>query len=273
MNSLGNPTLVIGLLQVQAEPWKSIHEKGQVPTWIKTCPKEIEIINLYGKTPSKFIRNLDLLHEKLRWSPTLQGPIHILDRFLTKFLSRLDNADWKIESNNNIKNLIVNVASTNLTLPNVEIALFNYFIKNTNADFLYMSNTSSYVNIQKLNKLLKELPKNNIYGGTMMNFAGINFASGANRILSRDTVKFIIENFRDWDFQYLDDVSMGKLLEQKNFLNVEIPSIEFRNIKEIESTDLSNIKSIIHFRLKSGNQKSRKDVDLMNHVHKKLTNN
>ena len=88
MVSLYSRTLVVGLLQVDAEPWKSIYEKGQLPTWIKSSSAKTDIVNIYGDTPNKMIRALDRTHEKFRWSKLLQGPIHALDRYLNKYLSK-----------------------------------------------------------------------------------------------------------------------------------------------------------------------------------------
>jgi hypothetical protein len=260
-------TLVVGLLQVKADPWKSIYENGQLPTWIDNSPESVQIINIYGRTPGKVIRVLDIAHEKMRWSPLLQGPIHIVDRYLTKFLSKVDTPKWKIESDKNVTNLLVEIPSTNLTLPIVEIALFEYFLKFTDANFLYMSNTSSYINLKNLVQLVSNFPTSEVYGGTMGNFSNIKFASGANRILSRDIVKFLVDNFKDWDFQYLDDVSMGKLLINKKVHEALIPSLVFSNLKDIDDADVQIIKSNVHFRLKSGNPSSRNDVELMKHLH------
>lgn len=267
MSSSKQPILVVGLLQVMADPWKSIYENGQLPTWINYCPTSVEVVNIYGKTPNNIVRALDISYEKMRWSPLLQGLIHILNRFLTKFLSKCDSPKFKIESNKEVTNLFVEVPSMHLTLPIVEMALFKYFLHSTNAKFLYMSNTSSYVNLQNLIELIKNLSKNKIYGGTMINFAGIKFASGANRLLSRDTVQFLVNEFKNWDFQYIDDVSMGKLLASEKINEVIVPSIAFSKIDEINAMDLETIKSTIHFRLKSGARNSRNDVELMQYLH------
>ena len=89
---------MVGLLQVNVEPWKSIYEKGQLPTWIKSSPSNIEIVNIYGATPNKMVRALDRTHEKLRLSKLLQGPIHALDRYLNKYLRKKTNPTWSKKS-------------------------------------------------------------------------------------------------------------------------------------------------------------------------------
>ena len=265
-------TLLVGLLQVRSDPWKSIYENGQLPAWIKRCPASVEIVNIYGKTPNFLVRSLDIAYEKMRWSPVWQGPINFLNRFLTKFLRRLGWPKFRVESNKVVTNLFVEVSSMHLTLPIVEVALFRYFLDSSDAKFLYMSNTSSYVNVEKLLELLTRITKNEIYGGTMMEFADVRFASGANRILSRDTVQFLVNEFKNWDFQYMDDVSLGKLLAGTSTNEVNIPSMTFSNKDEIDDADLAKLKSNIHFRLKSGPLNARNDIALMHYLHSTLVN-
>ena len=270
MGRSDKPQLMVALLQVNAEPWKSIYQKGQLPTWIKSSPPNIEIVNIYGDTPNWLVRLLDLIHEKMRWSPLLQGPIHVLDRYLNKFLRKKANPAWSKKVDKHVTNLHVKVPSTILTLPIVEIVLFRYFLNTTKADFLYMSNTSSYVNLLELEKLTETFSRRKVYGGAMGNFSDIHFMSGANRILSRDLVEKLVANFSLWDFSFVEDVSMGKLLinEDKGF--VLIPNLIFQTKEQIDSVGIDELKKSVHFRLKSGNLNSRNDTELMHHLHERL---
>ena len=267
MGDLSSQTLVVALQQVKAEPWQSIYEKGQLPTWIQKCPDSIQIVNVYGKRPNNLIRSLDKFHEKLRWNSYLRPIPNLFDRFLNIFLRNMNNPKWTTGKDGKVINLNVEVTSTNLTLPNVEIALFRYFLNSTDANYLYISNTSSYLNLDTLLKLVESFPKEKVYGGTMVQAPQVKFASGANRILSRDLVIYLVDNFNKWKFQYLCDLSMGKLLADQNLNEVEIPSLAFTSVSEISETDQSAIKSSPHFRLKSGTLKSRNDHLLMQKIH------
>ena len=264
---------MVGLLQVNVEPWKSIYEKGQLPTWIKSSPSNIEIVNIYGATPNKMVRALDRTHEKLRLSKLLQGPIHALDRYLNKYLRKKTNPTWSKKSDEYVTSLNVKVPSMLLTLPIVEIVLFKYFLSRTKADFLYMSNSSSYINLIELEKLIQTFPITKVYGGTKDISGDIQFMSGANRILSRDLVEKLVSSFSLWDFSYVEDVSMGKLLldENKNF--VFIPRQIFQSKEQIDSADIVEMKKNVQFRLRSGKLKSRNDVELMHCIHEKLFSN
>ena len=261
---------MVGLLQVNAEPWKSIYEKGQLPTWIKSNPANIEIVNIYGDTPNKMVRALDRTHEKMRWSKLLQGPTHVLDRYLNKHLRKRKNPTWSKKRDMHATSLHVKVPSMILTLPIVEIVLFKNFLNRTKADFLYFSNTSSYINLIKLEELVQTFPISKVYGGTAGTFDEIHFQSGANRILSRDLVEQLVLNFSLWDFSYVEDVSMGKLLldEEKNF--ALIPSLIFSTKEQIALADIVEMRNNVQFRLKSGNLNSRNDVALMHCIHEKL---
>ena len=272
MTSSNSRTLLVGLLQVDAEPWKSIYEKGQLPTWIKSSSAKIEIVNIYGDTPNKIIRALDRTHEKFRWSKLLQGPIHYLDRYLNKYLRKKTNPVWSEKKDKYVTNLHVKVPSMHLTLPIVELVLFKYFMNRTKADFLYISNSSSYINLTKLEELIQTFPISKVYGGTTHTFDNIDFQSGANRILSRDLVEKLVLNFSSWDFSYIEDVSMGKLLldEEKN--SVTIPRQIFSTKEQIDLADIAEMRNNVQFRLKSGNLNSRNDIELMHFLHEKLLN-
>ena len=260
-------------MQVEAEPWKSIYEKGQLPTWIKSSPPNIEIVNIYGETPSKIVRLLDVIHEKLRSSNLLQGPIHTLDRYLNHFLRKKSNSKWNEKKDTYVTSLHVKVPSMLLTLPIVEIVLFKYFLSRSKADFLYISNTSSYLNLIELERLMQTFPISKVYGGSRGTSGDIQFMSGANRILSRDLVEKLVSNFARWDFSYVEDVSMGKLLSDENKNFVLIPRQIFQTKEQIDSADIVEMKKIVQFRLKSGKLNSRNDIELMHHLHEKIFKN
>lgn len=270
MDFSSQPKIIVGLLQVEADPWKYIYENGQKVTWIKNRPTNIEIINIFGNKPNRIIRFLDLSHEKFRWSPIFQGPIHYFDKQLGRILRRLKPAQTHVHKQGEVFNLIVNFPATHLTLPNVLNAFFIYFLRNTDADYLYLSNTSSYINLKNLNLAVKNFPRNLIYGGTLKTFSNVKYFSGANRILSRDLIEFLVKNFRTWDYEFVEDVSVGKLISNLNFISVEIPSKQFTSEQQIFSESRLTLEKVVHFRLKSGPLKSRKDAVLMNYLHKIL---
>lgn len=92
-------------------------------------------------------------------------------------------------------------------------------IKNRKFDFLFRTNTSSYVFQENLIKFLKDKPTQNFYCGIVGNYhldPSIKFCSGAGYFLSRDVFNKVLENFNCWDHSYLDDVALGLIAKDLN---------------------------------------------------------
>jgi hypothetical protein len=265
-----NVNIVVGILQVDLDPWREMFKEGQSETWMKNNSDAIQIVNLFGRKPGKVIIFFDHVHEKCRWHPLTNKIMYFLDGILSIILRSWTNPKWRIVKKENFVDMYVNVPSALLTHPIRELALFNYFLKFTDANFLYMSNSSSYIRLDLLNELTHEFQKDNVYGGTMGSFDSIRFASGSNRIFSRDIVQHIVNKVGTWDFRYLNDVLIGKVLSGVEFHEVEIPSLAFSTVGEINTTTDSKLKNVIHYRLKSGDLSARLDKQLMLLIHRRL---
>lgn len=268
-----NSQVMIGVLQVDLPPWDAIFKFGQIETWMNNPDPLVEIVNLYGRKPSKTVDRMDKLHEKLRLNPLGNGITNKLDLLATLYWNKSQIPPWNEQNFGNYKRLDVDIPSTYLTQVIREFSLFNYFLKQSDAEYLYMTNTSSYLNVNLLLELISELPNQNLYGGTKVEFDGFSFYSGANRIFSRDVIEFLVSNYHNLDFRLLNDVAIGKLMSKINYTSFEISSMIFSNKVEIESTELSSLKKNIHFRLKSGTIDNRSDIDLMKLLHSILVSN
>lgn len=95
--------------------------------------------------------------------------------------------------------------------------LFEYLINNYDFDYIFRTNSSSYINIEKLLNFITNKPKENFYSGVIGNSKGTKFASGSGYFLSKDVVKIVIDNKHEWDHKLIDDVSLGKLLLSKGY--------------------------------------------------------
>ena len=260
--------VVIGLTQVDLEPWKGIFESGQMKTWMANCPKEIQIVNLYGRKPSWFLKKVDQTHEFLRLRPWGNGITNRIDGVISQFLNKRPIPEYQIKSNDQLSRIDAKVSSMYLTQVIREFSLFKYFLDSTNAKFLYTTNTSSYVNLENLLNAINTFPLSKVNGGSEVKFSDFIFYSGANRILSRDVVTILVENFKNLDYRFLNDVAIGDLLFKYHFQHVDISSMTFANIEEIQGTDPEIIKKTVHFRLKSGSMHKRNDPELMHLIHK-----
>jgi len=132
-------------------------------------------------------------------------------------------------------------------------------VKNLEFDYIFRTNSSSYVDKELLVEFLKNKPKEKFYSGLTVNYRnnGLPFASGSGYFLSKDLFDHVLKNKNQWNHQVIDDVSMGimmiqnyiKIYEGKRFdLTPEYPE-NFNNI------DLNHY----HYRFKTDNR--LKDIE------------
>lgn len=132
-------------------------------------------------------------------------------------------------------------------------------IKDFNFDYIFRTNSSSYVDKELLLKYIKNKPKENFYSGFIGNYNNIYFASGSGFFLSRDLFDIIIKNKEKIDIYLLDDVSIGKFLTDRGF---EIFNSERLDILDniFDKTDLN----YFHYRLKTFDR--RNDINNMKKI-------
>lgn len=135
-----------------------------------------------------------------------------------------------------------------------------------NYDYIFRTNSSSYIDKEKLYEYLKDKPRNSFYSGVIGDHLGIKFASGSGYIISRDLVNIVLENSTIWNHDYIDDVSLGLLLQKKGYFPV--PSTRFDiYTKNFFHLFFNNIPiNYFHYRLKSKNRLY--DVLLMKRIFK-----
>ena len=99
------------------------------------------------------------------------------------------------------------------------IAAIDWAYKNLEFDFIFRTNTSSYVNIKNLKNYISNycISSEYVYRGVIhqKKFAdqekSLDYVNGAGIILNRASVKKIIENSNNWDHTEWDDVALGKM--------------------------------------------------------------
>ena len=121
-------------------------------------------------------------------------------------------------------------------------------------DYIFRTNSSSYVDKKLLKEYLKDKPRNNFYSAIIGNHDGIPFGSGCGYFLSRDLVHFLIDHKNEFDLTLIDDVSVGKLLSKYNIELVN--SSRFDVINHNDSIPLD----YFHYRLNT----NYRDMDISN---------
>jgi hypothetical protein len=86
-------------------------------------------------------------------------------------------------------------------------------VKDFDFDYIFRTNSSSYVDKQLLLNYSLDKPTNNYYSAVIGNFEGVLFASGSGYFISKDLVNLVLENKDKWDYNFGDDDNaLGKLL-------------------------------------------------------------
>tara|TARA_B100001250_G_scaffold169750_1_gene146197 strand:+ start:30820 stop:31725 length:906 start_codon:yes stop_codon:yes gene_type:complete len=121
--------------------------------------------------------------------------------------------------------LFINADDSSLGMGEKTIIAFKWLIENSNFEYIFRTNTSSYVSIKKLRSFINDNYKNEkyVYSGLIHKTNDstkmpISFASGSGFLLNRKTVELILENLEKWQHEYWDDVSLGILLRDLNIL-------------------------------------------------------
>jgi hypothetical protein len=129
---------------------------------------------------------------------------------------------------------------------NKTIKSIKYCINNFNFDYIYRTNLSSFLD---LNKLYEYILYNNIdYGGFIGCHDNINFASGAGFFLSKNACIFLIEKYSEEKHNnFLDDVSIGEIMMNK----FNITFIDRYGITSLNNNIINEKSNCFHYRCKS----------------------
>ena len=264
---MGN-TLLIAIGQANTEPWTSIWKEGQEKTWIKYHNNGIPVVHVQSINAPSFVQKLDALHEKNRYRKIIGVWQGRFDKIATKFISgKIPEYNF----NANTKILIVNSWSTYFLLGQRVIALYDWFLKNTNKDFLFCTNTSSYINKKNLLSLVQKFdPTDAIYAGFLLpEGAKQQFVSGAGRLLSRKSIELFVNNWHKYTHLALEDVAQGRLMEILGISPIPLSRVSLPTPESVAALSDSVIQTEFHFRCKS-QEVPRKDVEIMRLLHERV---
>ena len=144
------------------------------------------------------------------------------------------------------------------------IKSFEYCLQNFEFDYIYRTNLSSFID---LNKAYHFLENNKVdYGSCCLDIhIDLHFASGCGFILSKKMVNILINNQNLINYKIIDDVAIGELLIDK--LNYNIFNISRYDVQNINDIIFNNDTHIFHFRCKSDD----KHINTISYLNKMFT--
>jgi hypothetical protein len=144
------------------------------------------------------------------------------------------------------------------------ICAFDYILQNFEFDYIFRTNTSSYVDINLFLEKIKNKSKNNIYEGEKIFYNGIEYASGCGYLISKDVSRLIVKNKDQWDHNLPDDVAISKLLSKFNIF-CKTADLWNMNIPEIAKKQIP--LDYFHYRCKCDENRNI-DIERMHYIHR-----
>jgi hypothetical protein len=260
--------IVVAISQGNEAPWTEIR-KTQQETWIRKFENQALIIHYSSKNPPLILKILDSFLEKYRFHSKIGRVVSVISRVMSIFTS---SKVPKYRYNEEKKELVVNSYSTYLLFGRRNLALYDWFLKNTNAKFLFQTNTSSYLDVAKLIFITSKLdPNNSIFSGVINNPQSNSFKiiSGAGRLLSRELIIEILKYKNLLKFDNLEDICISELIAGLPATVIPLERYDLPSIVTLNETPDDVLRGFFHFRCKSENA-LRSDSKIMLALHQRL---
>ena len=111
-------------------------------------------------------------------------------------------------------------------------------------DYLFRTNSSSYVDKKQLKEFLVDKPKSDFYCGIIGKHNSQKFCSGSGFFLSKDLVEELVTNHNEINFSFMDDVAFGVFFSSKDINLVQSYRYDVIDNSKIPS-------DYFHYRLKT----------------------
>lgn len=113
-------------------------------------------------------------------------------------------------------------------------------------DFVFRTNTSSYLNFEKFQKYVSANSNDLDYSGVQLHTkSGDNIASGAGFFISKQNIEILLNNKKQFDTKLADDVAVARCLAKNNIFPTSLPREDLKNVPSVHKVTNSNI---FHYR-------------------------
>jgi len=267
--------IVIG--DVLHEPWRSISVDGQMRTWLVDAQDNprIRVRHSHARRLGSIGRWFDRAHEQARWSTHGRRWIPLIDNIVGRpwrgWRPRVTVGTWAGSDQ----------MSWAQSMPDMYalqrwkvVTSLTQALAEPGWDYVYFTTASSYVRVGALLERVDALPPSGVLAGTRM-VEGTTlevFASGANRIFSRDVAELVVRHRRAYSNDVMEDVGVSRLVAAHGVSVVSWPSVNLASRSDLEATPDQVLLHNHHFRLRSEEAGMRTDVALMHVLHDRLRN-
>ena len=282
-----NLKLILLVLSSPQQPYKSIQDQGQERTFITDSFGEVETVRYVGQEVQLRPRYAPLLLLRKVQHSLLHHSRNRIIGAVVRALSALRVGDKALKKLNSLVPNQVPFAEKidlpeggflyRLVTPTPEgwafigektLQAFKYLLENHDFDFIFRTNTSSYVDATRLLERLNDMPKSGVYAGFVGTALGkLKFASGAGILLSRDVVKKICDHASEWKHGLIDDVALADLVSRFDGPRTELIPLErltLHSLKVAMGVDAEQISNSFHVRCKANSPEET--IEIMRYV-------
>jgi len=273
-----SPEILIGIMHVNREPWLSITQDGQSPSWKKSKYQNFSVIYFFGNE-SRTLSFIGNRIESMRWNRHrlvrygIQLFLIVVLKPWAKFLPSFSIAN-KEEGKITDPGLLVHFPEITATMRWKKLSFLQYFLDETDAEFVIISNTSSILQLEPIVDFLNTIsnPDEILYAGRVQNFPPRvkEYVSGCFTIMNRKSATLLIKNRNKIPVHMPDDVVFGKGFERLGVAAINLLSIDLNSVQMVREAKSDQLSEVCHFRLKSSYMGLRNDVEIMQALCEKL---
>jgi hypothetical protein len=271
------PTILILVLSVDRDPWREIEIEGQRTTWASSgaVPPGCEIVFYYGA--AGLHRLLGGAIGRMTLTPganPVSRSVRRLGERLVPVLSR-HSVEAEIELRGD--RLLTRVPEAHrFTLAKLLSALrWATAPGMPRFDYVYRTNSSSYLALPRLQEVIASLPKTGCYAGFIGKIPStqLEFASGSGVLMSWDVATEAGATVEGWNWNLVDDAALGTMLAARGIHPRPLSRVNLEGAEEVEALSEEVLLDAFHFRCKaSGDDGLRGDVEIMRALHDRLSN-
>jgi hypothetical protein len=248
--------VLVLVLALDSEPWRTIEEQGQKVTWASADAK-VPVYWLHGQTGG-LIRVWTRLVGRLL---QLFGAVEALKQFRV-WVAAMAAQRPVLQSDSRI---VTGVPETYIMTNAKTVAGFRHILASHEFDYVLRTNSSTYVNLSMLSDYVQNLPSTNFYGGTLWTSGAVNYATGTSMLLSRDLVERVVDDPK-WDFDLVDDLAVGMAMSRAGVPLNAFPRIDVCTSEDLVSLSIETLRSSFIVRCKGLDDREH-DVIAMRRVH------
>jgi len=248
--------VLVLVLSFDKEPYRSIELDGQRKTWVTMAHPDAHVMFYYGVTRGLafwLVAAASKLLHKLH-QPNLRS----------KFL-RGTAAHYKLHALETADRITIQIPDFYGNVGAKTIGAMRHVLKHYAFDYLFRTNTSSYVHLPLLRKFIQTLPETGYYGGLLGQYQNMPFVGGAGILLSRDLIEFAAYD-KHWDWDLMDDLAIARSMARAGVSPRPFTRIDVLCPEQVQLVPAGEWRTCFHVRCKSESDRLL-DISTMNCVH------